>query len=63
MSRAAYFTQNSNSVFSKTASLESLKRYKPTGTESARVRHFVHVAMFRIPPFHVRNARAINVSS
>ena len=28
-----------------------------------RVRHFVHVAMFRIPPFHVRNARAINVSS
>ena len=31
--------------------------------ESARVRHFVHVAMFRIPPFHVRNARAINVSS
>ena len=40
------------------------KRYnKLTGTESARVRHFVHVAMFRIPPFHVRNARAINVSS
>ena len=33
------------------------------GSESARVRHFVHVAMFRIPPFHVRNARAINVSS
>ena len=31
-------------------------------SESARVRHFVHVAMFRVPPFHVRNARAINVS-
>ena len=31
--------------------------------QSTVVRHFLHVAMFRIPPFHVRNTRAISVSS
>ena len=30
--------------------------------QSTLVRHFLHVAMFRIPPFHVHNTKAISVS-